>query len=167
MGAWFEMILAINKWVCVNLAVLVLLSGCSMLPTSTKQIVWQKDPPQEFSAIRAVGYAPINAQIGASDDIRQIKAMRASKLDAYRELSERVYGQKVSSDVSVNDLVLGNERLEASVFGVIRGARVVKSYRYENTYITEMELDFREIYRITMSMSTTTDLESQKTVSFD
>lgn len=161
------MISAINKCIVLSSVLGVsLLSGCTQLPTTTRQVVWEKEPPQEFAAIRAVGYAPISAQYGASDDIRQLKAMRASKLDAYRELSERVYGQKVASDVSVNDLVLGNEQLEASVFGVIRGARVTKSYRHENTYITEMELDFREIYRITMSLSPSWELESQQTLNY-
>ncbi|WP_408620679.1 LPP20 family lipoprotein [Celerinatantimonas sp. YJH-8] len=141
-----------------------LLSGCSTikntfsdikLPKIHKEDTFTKKPPQEFAVIRAVGYAPISDQMGSSDAMKQLKAMRASKLDAYRELSERVYGQKVASNVTVNDLVLGNEALEASVYGIIRGARVIKSYRMDDTYVTEMELDFREVYRVAMSMSPT------------
>jgi hypothetical protein len=150
-----------------GLVVLLAIGGCTPMTNSqgmtrNSQTVWNHEPTQEFASIRAVGFAPIDAQYGKSDDIRQIKAMRASKLDAYRELTERVYGQKISSDVSVNDLVLGNELLEASVFGVIRGAKVIKSYRHENTYITEMELDFSEIYRITMSLSPNWQVEDQE-----
>ncbi|CAG8998435.1 MAG: hypothetical protein CENE_00381 [Candidatus Celerinatantimonas neptuna] len=152
-----------NKW-CVVL-LMVLLSGCSTmknmnLPTLHKQDTFVKTPPQSFAVIRAVGYAPISEQIGRTESMKELKAMRASKLDAYRELSERVYGQKVSSNVTVHDLVLGNEALQASVYGVIRGARVLKSYRVKDTYVTEMELDFREVYRVAMSMSPTLDSDT-------
>ncbi|MFM2485051.1 LPP20 family lipoprotein [Celerinatantimonas yamalensis] len=154
------MIFSRNKW-CLVLIVL-LLSGCSSLrglklPTLHKEDVYRKTPPQSFAVIRAVGYAPIDEQMGKTDTMRQLQAMRASKLDAYRELSERVYGQKVASNVTVQDMVLGNQSLEASVYGVIRGARVLKSYRVKDTYVTELELDFREVYRVAMSMQPTLD----------
>lgn len=154
-----------HKWWGICLVVGTL-SGCSTisntmsnlrLPTLHREDTVVKKPPKDFAVIRSVGYAPISDQIGSSNAAKQIKAMRASKLDAYRELSERVYGQKVASNVTVSDLVLGNEDLQASVYGIIRGARVIKSYRMDDTYVTEMELDFREVYRVAMSMSPTID----------
>lgn len=154
------MILTHNKW-CWCLLV-IFLSGCSVfddmkLPTIHRQDTIKKKPPKDFAVIRAVGYAPIKEQMGPTESIRELQAMRASKLDAYRELSERVYGQKVSSNVTVQDMVLGNQNLQASVYGIIRGARVLKAYQVKNTYVTELELDFREVYRVAMSMQPTID----------
>ncbi|MFM2478381.1 LPP20 family lipoprotein [Celerinatantimonas sp. MCCC 1A17872] len=158
------MIFASNKWY-LYLLVVFMVSGCSSLsdlklPTLHRQDTVTKKPPQSFAVIRAVGYAPIQEQMGPSEQVKELQAMRASKLDAYRELSERVYGQKVASNVTVKDMILGNQSLEASVYGVIRGARVLKSYRVKNTYVTELELDFREVYRVAMSMQPTIDADT-------
>jgi len=102
--------------------------------------------PVSFPVISALGVAPISAQQGSNETQRMLMAMRASKLEAYRELAERVYGQRIDSQNTLNAMVAQNDVLEASVQGVIRGARVVKSYAVDDTYITELELDFAEVY---------------------
>ncbi|WP_427979064.1 LPP20 family lipoprotein [Agarivorans sp.] len=131
-----------------------------------KQVEWTYQPPGDFTIVNAVGYAPISQQRGNDLASKQLRAMKASKLDAYRELSEQVYGQRIDSSATVSDLVLGNERLAASVAGVIRGAKVIKSYSVDDVYVTELQLDFRDVYRVTMSMAPTRHLESQKTIQF-
>jgi hypothetical protein len=74
-------------------------------------------------------------------------AMRASKLDAYRELAEQVYGQRLEGSQSVSSLVVESETLKASVEGVIRGAEVVKAYPVgDDTYVTELSLDMKQVY---------------------
>jgi hypothetical protein len=147
-----------------SLAVLLLIA-CSPR-TQIQQVEWTYQPPGDFAIVNAVGYAPISQQRGADLASKQLHAMKASKLDAYRELSEQVYGQRIDSSSTVSDLVLGNERLAASVAGVIRGAKVVKSYSVDDVYVTELQLDFRDVYRVTMSMAPTRHLESQKTIQF-
>jgi hypothetical protein len=79
-------------------------------------------------------------------------AIKASKLDAYRELTEQVYGQKVDSNQSLANLVMQDTRLDSSVQGVIRGAKVVKSYPVgDDTYATELELDFKLVNDLYLS----------------
>ena len=83
---------------------------------------------------------------------KMLMALKASKLDAYRELTEQVYGQKVDGDQTLANLVMTNTHLKSSVEGVIRGARVVKSYPVgEDAYATELELDFERVYNIYLS----------------
>jgi hypothetical protein len=78
--------------------------------------------------------------------------MKASKLDAYRELAEQVYGQKVDGEQSLANMVLTNNELKSTVEGVIRGARVVKSYPVgDDTYATELELDMAVVYDLYLS----------------
>jgi hypothetical protein len=126
------------------------LTGCSSL--FNKHVEWETLVPETYPVISAVGYAPISDQRGASESSRMLMALKASKLDAYRELAEQVYGQKVDSGQSLASLVIENTRLDSSVQGVIRGAKVVKSYPVgDDTYATELELDFKLVNDIYLS----------------
>lgn len=125
----------------------LLLNGCSSF--IDKQVEWEVVEPESYPVLTAVGYAPIAMQMGESDSDKALMAMRASKLDAYRELAEQVYGQRVNGNQSLANLVIQDSTLKASVEGVIRGARVIKSYPVgEDTYVTELELDMQKVYDI-------------------
>lgn len=131
-------------------AATVLVSGCNSLVS--KHVEWETIEPAEYPVLSAVGYAPINAQMGLDESSKRLMAIKASKLDAYRELAEQVYGQKVDGNQQLSNLVLTNNSLKSSVEGVIRGARVVKTYPVgEDTYATELELDMQTLYDIYLS----------------
>ncbi|MFT2091451.1 LPP20 family lipoprotein [Paraglaciecola sp. 2405UD69-4] len=124
--------------------------GCTSL--FNKHVTWETIEPESYPVISAIGYAPISAQRGSDDSVKMLMALKASKLDAYRELTQQVYGQKVDGGQSLKSLVLENTHLDSSVQGVIRGARVVKSYPVGNdTYATELELDFKLVNDIYLS----------------
>jgi hypothetical protein len=147
-------ILNVNKLGRRKLAITALLSvcliGCSNL--FNKHVEWETVAPETYPVISAVGYAPISDQKGASESSKILMAIKASKLDAYRELTEQVYGKKVDSGQSLERMVIKNTRLDSSVQGVIRGAKVVKSYPVGNdTYATELELDFKLVNEIYLS----------------
>ena len=133
-----------KRWLSLTLAGSVLLSGCSAL--YNKHIEYADVKPESFPLLRAVGYAPISAQLSNDKQQKMLQAMKASKLDAYKELTEMVYGQKIDANKQLQDMVLMNERLSASVKGVINGARVVKTYAVDDVYVTELELDFEQVY---------------------
>ncbi|RDV25018.1 flagellar biosynthesis protein FlgP [Alteromonas aestuariivivens] len=123
------------------------LSACSHLVD--KHVEWERIEPQTYPVLNAVGYAPIASQRGQTDGQRMLLAMKASKLDAYRELAEQVYGQRIDGELSVANLVVEDARLQSSVQGVIRGAEVVKTYAIgEDTYVTELKLDMQKVYDI-------------------
>ncbi|AXT37711.1 flagellar biosynthesis protein FlgP [Alteromonas sp. BL110] len=125
------------------------LSSCGIID---KHVEWETVEPETYPVLKAVGYAPISSQKGESDSMKLIMAMKASKLDAYRELTEQVYGQKIEGSQSVSRLVVDSETLRASVEGVIRGAEVVKTYPVgEDTYVTELSLDMQQVYDIYLS----------------
>jgi len=126
-------------------AVLLLLSACS----SNTHIKYRAQAPETFSVIHAVGYAPISSQRGNNATEKMLNAMRASKLDAYRELTEQVHGFSLQGNSNFNELVIQDSRLKASVRGLIRGAKVTKSYPLsENIYSTELTLDFETVYQL-------------------
>ena len=79
---------------------------------------------------------------------KRIRAMRASKLDAYRELTEQVYGIRISARSEMDDQQLSFESNDSSVDGSIRGAEVIRSYPVGDNYVTEMQLDLKRMERL-------------------
>jgi hypothetical protein len=111
------------------------------------------EKPDDFPVLKAVGYAVINIQPGPSQSEKMLQAIRASKMDAYRELAEQLNGQQVKAHSSYKDLTQTSNALDVSVAGMVRGARVVATYPRGNTYATEMELDTRTLYNINQLMA--------------
>lgn len=103
---------------------------------------------RESDNLTAVGYASISEQTGKNIDEKRIRAMRASKVDAYRELAEQVYGMRISGKVEMNDQQLGAESTSAGVDGIIRGAEVVRTYPVGDSYVTELKLNLRKMERM-------------------
>lgn len=128
------------------------LSACQNLATSEVQVhkhyQWQTELPKEDLIISAVGYAPVEEQPASTPALKTIKAIKASKLDAYRDLSEKVHGLRISSEQKIGEFVLQDEQLRSSLQGVIKGAKIVKTYQLNGVYVTEMELNLRDVYRI-------------------
>jgi len=129
-----------------------ILTACGVF-YENKNIEWQVVQPEEYPVLVAVGYAPISTQPGVNRSQKIMLALRASKLDAYRELAEQVYGQRINSNTVLQDMVQQNAQLESSVSGLIRGARVKESYPVGDLYATELELDMKRVYEIYLSTS--------------
>ena len=69
-------------------------------------------------------------------------AIRASKLDAYRALTEQVYGQQIDATSTVADMTVTSDSFRAKVEGVIYGAVLVSITPVgEDTYETTLSLD--------------------------
>ncbi|MFT6913725.1 MAG: hypothetical protein ACJAWL_000011 [Motiliproteus sp.] len=144
------------RWLAV-LAVFAL-SGCDTLGYYYDQVLPDKSSQPDYRAVSridsqprivtATGYAPISLQPGQTQAQKVLMAMRASKLQAYQELATIVHGQHLFGSTQVRDMVIQNDRFNAAVGGVIRGARVVKTYPVQiDTYATILELDLRDLQR--------------------
>jgi hypothetical protein len=125
--------------------------GCSTV--FDKHVEWQTVKPEKFPLLNAVGHAPISLQKSDHETQRMLMAIKASKLAAYAELAEQVYGQQINDKMTMSNLLLEDQKLNASVRGVIRGAKVVKSYPVGDTYVTELSLDFEDVYNMYVVMS--------------
>lgn len=134
----------------------VLLSGCETFVESTKDIVSAlpdlpprvDDTPLEPDWVQVTGYAPISLQSGLNRQHKILNAIKASKLDAYRELTAVVHGQHLAGTTSVQDMILQNNSFQGAVAGIIRGARVVKSYPVQDdVYATILEVDLNQVQR--------------------
>ena len=103
----------------------------------TAPVVVKKEP----RILTAVGYASISAQKGNSFDIKMLNAIKVSKLEAYKEMAEQLYGVAVSAKNNIDGVQLQDDILKSKVTGLVRGARVLRSYHEGELYITELELD--------------------------
>jgi len=119
------------------------LAGCSglQLPGGT--------PPHKDRAladfkpilVRVTGYGtyPTDKRLTAAS--RHLMALRASKLDAYRALAERVYGTVIYGDSTVHDFVLHHDTFRTYVDSYIRGAKVISVDEHKDGVVeTVMQL---------------------------
>jgi hypothetical protein len=90
----------------------------------------------------ATGYAVISVQNHKNAAQQRLLAIRASKLDAYRSLTEQVYGQQLDANTTVADMTVLNDTFRTRVEGVIYGANLVSITPVgEDTYETTLSLD--------------------------
>ncbi len=159
-------------WAPVVAASLVMLAGCQPMaltikptaeqagsaatttPAATAEAVEPVMPPSAAKAsmiapivekretISATGYAVISVQSHKLPAQQRLMAIRASKLDAYRSLTEQVYGQHLDASTTVADMMVTSDTFRTRVEGVIYGARLVSITPIgEDTYETTLSLD--------------------------
>ena len=99
------------------------------------------------ATIRATGYAVISTQNHKNPAQQRLMAIRASKLDAYRALTEQVYGQQLDATTTVAEMMITSDTFRTRVQGIIYGA-VLESITPigDDTYETTLSLDGRVVY---------------------
>jgi len=127
--------------------ILLVTSGCAGPSGGVSGIGVQKSERlkpivEKRETISATGYAVIDIQRHENAAQRRLLAIRASKLDAYRNLVEQVYGQYLDSNTTVADMVVKSDTFRSKVEGVIYGARLVSITPVgEDTYEVTLTLD--------------------------
>ena len=121
----------------------IIFGGCTMSMTGNQTADAVKPTPvYRKEMIISTGYANISAQKSKNQAQRRLMAIRASKLDAYRNLTEQVYGQSLNSSTTVEDMVVLSDTMRAHVEGVVYGAKVVSiSPIGDDSYETKLELE--------------------------
>jgi outer membrane protein FlgP len=109
----------------------------------------EKLPVMAPMVLRVVGYGAINEKHRTlSMAQRRLMAMRASKLDAYRAMAERVYGTAIVGNTTVENLVVRDDRFKAYVDTVVYGAKVVtQDMLGDGTYETVLEMVIDQGFR--------------------
>jgi hypothetical protein len=106
------------------------------IPMSSLPLVEKRD------SLTATGYAVISVQNHRIPAQQRLLAIRAAKLDAYRSLTEQVYGLRMDATATVADMVVQNDTFRSRVEGVIYGATLVSiTPSGDDTYETTLSLD--------------------------
>jgi hypothetical protein len=138
------------------LVVLVMgLTGCQLAKHVPPEPVAKAAPPnvpesagmiaamvEKRETLTATGYAVISVQNHRNPAQQRLLAIRASKLDAYRSLTEQVYGQQLDATTTIAEMTVQNDVFRTRVEGVIYGAVLVSiTPAGEDTYETTLSLD--------------------------
>lgn len=125
------------------------LAACETIPLGTASMKSSDLEPsmiapmvEKRESIVATGYAVVSMQNHKNPAQQRLLAIRASKLDAYRTLTEQVYGQYLDANTTVSDMTVMNDTFRAKVEGVIYGAKLVSITPVgDDTYETTLSLD--------------------------
>jgi hypothetical protein len=121
------------------------LAGCqsAVVLRSTPETTTLISPMVEKrETLTATGYAVISVQSHRNPAQQRLMAIRASKLDAYRSLTEQVYGLHLDATSTVADMMVQNDTFRSRVEGVIYGASLVSiNPAGDDTYETTLTLD--------------------------
>jgi len=128
------------------------LTGCQTLPMNKVSLDTAVPPASSVSMVSplvekretlvATGYAVVSVQNHKNPAQQRLLAIRASKLDAYRSLTEQVYGQQLDASTTVADMTVMSDTFRAKVEGVIYGATMVSITPVgDDTYETTLSLD--------------------------
>ena len=129
---------------------LLALTGCKSINLSALTPPLKDTSPvsamvEKRETLTATGYAVVSVQNHRNPAQQRLLAIRASKLDAFRSLTEQVYGQQMDANSTVADMVVTHDTFRTQVEGVIYGARLVSITPVgEDTYETTLSLD-REV----------------------
>jgi len=128
------------------LAGMLVLTGCKSINVSTSKLPESANMlaplVEKRETLTATGYAVVSVQNHRNPAQQRLMAIRASKLDAYRALTEQVYGQQIDATSTVADMTVTSDSFRAKVEGVIYGAVLVSITPVgEDTYETTLSLD--------------------------
>lgn len=126
----------------------VALSGCQSIPLALSesgagaQASMIAPMVEKRDTLVGTGYAVISVQNHKLPAQQRLMAIRASKLEAYRALTEQVYGQYLDATTTVSDMIVKSDTFRSRVEGVIYGAVLVSITPVgEDTYETTLSLD--------------------------
>lgn len=126
------------------LLALTLMAGCASKPEAQPQEAAQAESftQLEVLVIRVNGYGTVaDAQAQISPAQRRLLAMRASKMDAYRALAERVNGTRIQGITTVSNLATTDDNIRSYVDSLVRDARVSNVRELsDGSFETQLEL---------------------------
>ena len=125
------------RWILVA-ALVIGLAGCALGQSGQDNNVREPDPV----TVRVSGYGTYaDVEAERADTRKRLMARRASQLDAYRNLAERVYGTVIFGSSTVNDFVLRNDSFRSYVDSYVRGAKTLSVTEHSDGVVeTVMEL---------------------------
>lgn len=152
------------RW--IGFALMTTLTGCAAFGGTN---AWNANSGSQDEAnlepitVRVSGFGTYeNAAKDHLSTQKRLLARRASQLDAYRNLAERVYGTVIYGSSTVSDFVLKNDTFRTYVDSYIRGARVVAVNEHSDGVVESvMELRLQPRFRACVANSADSEVRSR------
>ncbi len=121
-----------------RLFVLTLLS-ISIIACAPQRVAKIQVPP--IKILTAMGYGTSDMFSNYSPAQRRLMSMRASKMDAYRNLAEQIYGVRIHGHTSISAMAVKNDNYRTYIDAFLKGARVTSITAVDaDTYETVLEI---------------------------
>jgi hypothetical protein len=135
-----------KQHLCGWLMATLVLPGCATVdqqnPNTVNQASMVTPLVERIENLTATGYAVVSVQNHKIPAQQRLMAIRASKLEAYRALTEQVYGLQLDANSTVADMMVTHDTFRSRVQGIIYGATLVSITPVsEDTYETTLSLD--------------------------
>jgi len=99
------------------------------------------------------------ADAGYSSAQKKLLAKRAARVDAIRNLTETIYGTRIGSDTTVEDLVIKSDKIKSRLSALIKGATEVgHTFHDDGSAEVTMEL---ELGPVTDILGTTVEFDGK------
>ena len=121
----------------------VFLGGCEMMECYTCGNRHLATVPAEAETITVTGYGAADPALVNNRPQQTLMAMRASEVDAFRTLAERIRGVEVTSGTRVDDFVTGYDQMSA----------LLHSYILQNARISSQGVTGEGFYETTLSLT--------------
>jgi len=123
----------------LNKLLLLILLTSPLFSCSKQRITKVKVPP--IKVLSAMGYGTADMYKNYSPEQRRLMSMRASKMDALRNLAEQIYGVRIHGHTTVSDMVVRNDSYRSYIDAFLKGARVKSiTALNNNTYESVVEI---------------------------
>jgi hypothetical protein len=110
--------------------------GQNPSPSDTVQPISEEEEP-----IRVRGRGAVVPDVTRTQAQQKLMAMRASRMDAYRNLAERLYGIELEGSTTVREMAARHDQVRSFINRHVAGARVVETVLMDdNIYQTTLEL---------------------------
>jgi hypothetical protein len=121
-----------------RLFVLILLS-IGIIACAPRRVAKIEVPP--IKILTAMGHGTSDMFRDYSPAQRRLMSMRASKMDAYRNLAEQIYGVRINGHTTVSAMVVKNDSYSTYIDAFLKGARVISITAIDaDTYETVVEI---------------------------
>jgi len=125
--------------------ILLLLFTAIQACTPTPKKIAKTQPA--IQVLTAIGYGTSAPLTHYTSEQKRLMSMRASRMDAYRNLAEQIYGVHINGQSSVSDMVLKNDSYRTYINTFLQGAKVrsitaVSSNTYETVIEIKLTVEF-------------------------
>ncbi len=126
-----------RKIALFSITLTVILAIVSCQSTTPKYPTLNRDWSNITITATGEGAPPDDAE---NDAQARLMACRSARMDAYRNLTEKIYGVQISGNTCIRDYITRDDRIRSSVQGFIKKARVKETPKKDGGCEVTIEL---------------------------